>query len=143
MVGPQDKMFMVKAAQGGLMEVQVADLAEQKATREDIKEFARKLKADHTAANQRLMAIAKERQVELPTDPGPHGAMMTKLNGLSGAAFDREWVRMQVQHHRKDVADFRKQSNRGMDSDLKEFASSTLPTLEQHLQTAQSLAANK
>ncbi|HYO80742.1 MAG TPA: DUF4142 domain-containing protein [Bryobacteraceae bacterium] len=143
MVGGPDKAFMMKAAQGGLAEVQLAEMAEQKATREDIKEFARKLKQDHSDANQKLMAIAKERNVQLPTDLGHHQAMVTKLNGLSGAAFDNAWTKMQVQHHKKDVSDFRKQANRGLDSDLKGFASATLPTLEQHLQTAQGLASNR
>ena len=141
-VGKQDHTFMMEAARGGMMEVQVAQLAQQKAQSDEIKEYARKLEQDHSKANDQLKQIAQERNVQLPTDLGPHAAQLSKFQNLSGDQFDREWIRMQVQHHRKDVSNFRKQANRGMDSDLKNFASSTLPVLEQHLSEAQRLQSS-
>lgn len=139
-VGKSDHMFMTKTAQSGMMEVQAAEMAMQKAQSEEVKQYARKLKDDHTAANEKLMAIAKERGVQLPADMGPHQAMMSRMNNFSGADFDRAFMRAQVEHHKKDIKEFQKEANRGMDSDLKAFASSTLPTLEEHLRMAQNLA---
>jgi len=142
MVGKQDQTFMMEAARGGLMEVQVAQLAQQKAQSDEIKEYARKLEQDHTKANEQLKQIAQERNVQLPTDLGSHAAQLSKFQSLSGEQFDREWIRMQVQHHKKDVSDFRKEANRGMDSDVKNFASTNLPVLEQHLSEAQRLQSS-
>jgi putative membrane protein len=140
MVGKTDHAFMTKAAMGGMMEVQVAQMAQQKASGQEVKDYARKLEQDHSKANDKLKAIAKERQVELPSDVGPeHKAMIAKLTNLSGAEFDTAFMKMQVQHHRKDVKEFERASTRSMDSDLKEFASSTLPTLKEHLSQAEQI----
>jgi len=65
--------------------------------------------------------------------------MVSKLSNLSGAEFDRAYVRMMVQDHRKDIKEFQKESTRSIDSDLKNFASTTLPTLQQNLQMAEQL----
>jgi putative membrane protein len=139
MVNAQDQQFMVKAAQGGLMEVEAARLAQEKATSNEIKEFARKLEQDHQKANEDLKKLAAEKNVDLPTDMGQHAAMLEKVRAASGADFDKRWMKMQVQHHKKDVNDFQKQTTRAMDSDVRNFATAKLPTLQQHLATAQQL----
>jgi putative membrane protein len=139
MIGPSDRNFMMKAAQGGMMEVRLAQMAQQKAASDEVKQYAQRLEQDHTKANEKLKQIAQERQVSLPTDLGPHQKDVSKLQNLSGEAFDRAYIQMQIKDHKKDISEFRKQSNRGMDTDLKEFASAQLPTLEQHLQQAQQL----
>ena len=131
---------MMEAAQGGMMEVHMAQMAQQKAGSDEVKQYARQLEEDHKKANEKLKAIAQERGVQLPSDMPAHDASMTKINSLSGDEFDRAFMKMQVQHHKKDVNSFRKQSRSSMDTDLREFATSTLPTLEQHLQRAQTLA---
>lgn len=140
MVGKQDREFMMHAAMGGMTEVQLAQMAQQKAESQEVKDYARKLEQDHTQANEKLKAIAQERQVSLPTDIGAeHQQMVTKLNGLSGAEFDKAYVKMMVSDHKKDVKEFEKVANRSMDSDLKNFASATAPTLKEHLTAAQQL----
>ncbi|MDZ4802760.1 MAG: DUF4142 domain-containing protein [Bryobacteraceae bacterium] len=137
MVGKMDHEFMTKAAMGGMMEVQAAQMAQQKASSQEVRDYARKLEHDHSLANDKLKAIAKERQVSLPTDVGAeHKAMIGRLNALSGAEFDKAYMKAMVADHRKDIREFEKASNRSMDSDLKNFASSTLPTLKEHLQQA-------
>jgi putative membrane protein len=141
MVGAVDQQFMIKAAQSGLMEVEAARLAQEKATSNEVKEYARKLEQDHSAANEKLKALAAQKNVDLPTDMGHHRAMLDKVKGMSGDNFDKQWMKMQVQHHRKDVSDFQKQTNRAMDS-MSNFASSTLPTLQEHLRTAEQLQSS-
>lgn len=142
MVGKTDRQFMMKAAQGGMMEVQVAQLAQQKAASEDVKEFARKLEQDHSKANDQLKKIAQERGVDLPSDIGQHQQQVAKLQNLSGEEFDRAFMKMQVQHHKKDINEFKKHSNRSMDTNVKEFANAQLPVLQQHYERAQQIAAN-
>lgn len=139
MVGKQDEQFLMKAAQGGLMELEVSRLAQEKASSQEIKDFARQLEQDHSAANSKLKELASQKNVDLPTDMGKHATQVDKLRNLSGDQFDRAWINMQVQHHKKDVNEFTKHSNRAMDSDVKTFASSTVPKLQEHLQKAQEL----
>jgi len=140
MVGKADHQFIMDAAMGGLMEVQAAQMAQQKASSQEVKDYARRLEQDHTKANDQLKTVAQQRQVSLPTDIGPkHQAMVTKLNGLSVPEFDRAYMNMMVQDHRKDIKMFERESERGMDTDVKSFASTTLPTLREHLQQAEQL----
>lgn len=140
-LGKQDHMFLMEAARGGMMEVQVAQMAQQKASSDEVKEYARQLEQDHSKANDRLKAIAQERGVSLPSDMAQHQTAISSLNNLSGEQFDHAFVRMQVTHHKKDLNQFRREVKNSMDSDLREFATSNLPTLEQHLQKAQTLAS--
>ena len=64
---------------------------------------------------------------------------MQKLHGLTGTEFDREFIQMAVKHHEKDVREFEQASQRVQDQELKSWVSKTLPTLREHLQTAQRL----
>jgi putative membrane protein len=140
MVNPTDQAFMMEAARSGLMEVQAATIAQQKAQSPEVKQFAQKLLDDHTKANQELQSLAAQKNVTLPTDMGPkHQAHIAKMQNLSDAQFDRQWMKMQVDHHKKDVREFQKEADRSMDSHVKAFATKTLPTLQEHLQTAQNL----
>jgi putative membrane protein len=142
MVGKTDMTFMTKAAQGGMMEVQLAQMAQQKAASDDVKAYARKLEEDHSKANEQLKKIAQERNVQLPSDIGQHQQQVAKFQNLSGQEFDRAFMKMQVQHHKKDIGEFKKYQTRSMDTDLKEFAAAQMPVLQQHYEQAQQLAAN-
>jgi len=135
---------MITAAQGGMAEVHLAQLAQQKASSNAVKQYANMLEEDHTKANNELRQVAQQKGVDLPADLDPkHQAEMQRLQGLSGDQFDRAYIKMMVQDHKKDVKEFQRQSERGMDSDVKAFASKTLPTLQKHLTEVQQLAANK
>jgi putative membrane protein len=140
MVGRQDQEFMTKAAQSGMMEVQLAKIAQEKATSDEVKQYAKTLEQDHSKANEQLKKLAEQKGVDLPSDLGKHQEMITKMSGLSGEKFDREYMKMQTKHHKKDISEFKKHTNRSMDSDVKAFAEAQLPTLEQHLQQAQQVS---
>jgi len=56
---------------------------------------------------------------------------------MRGAEFDRAYMHDMVQDHEKDVKQFRQESQRATDPDIKGFAQQTLPVLEQHLKMAQ------
>src|SRR5689334_7546990 len=69
MQSPKDsKEFAMKAAEGGMLEVKLSQLAQQKSQSQEIKDLARKLEQDHTQANNQLMTVAKQANVDLPTD---------------------------------------------------------------------------
>lgn len=136
-----DQTFVKKAAQGGIAEVELGKLATQKASSEDVKKFGQRMVDDHTKANDQLKQIAGNKAVSLPTDlDSKDQALKDRLSKLDGEQFDRAYMKNMVKDHTKDVAEFRKESTSGKDSDLKSFASQTLPTLEDHLKEAKNIA---
>jgi putative membrane protein len=107
-----------------------------------VKQFGSRMVEDHSKANDELKQIASSKGITLPTDlDAKHKSKMDKMQKLSGAQFDRAYMDDMVADHKEDVADFKKQASSGKDSDLKAFASKTLPTLEDHLKMAQSTDA--
>ncbi len=132
--------FLNEAARAGLTEVQMANLAIKKSADPAVKAFAQRLITDHTMSNQELTSLASKKEVTLPTEITNRGkADIDKLNKLSGAAFDAEFVRLMVQDHEIVIALYRRASAMNTDVDIKEFAAKTIPNLEAHLQTARSM----
>jgi len=133
-----DKSFMQKAAEGGSAEVQLGQLAEQKASSQAVRDFGKRMVTDHTQAGDKLKGIADSKFVNVTSSlDAKDKALYDKLSGLSGAAFDREYMRAMVKDHKADVAEFQKEANSGRDQDVKSFASLTLPTLQDHLRQAE------
>ncbi len=140
----QDRDFIMDAAIGGMMEVELGQMATQKGASEAVKQFGQRMVDDHSKANQELMSLASSKGITLPTAiDEKHRKDMTKLSAMSGAEFDRAYSKMMLSDHKKDVSEFEKQSTKGADPDLKAFASKTLPTLHEHLQMANALPANQ
>lgn len=137
-----DQHFVTEAAKGGIAEVSLGQLAEQKASSDEVKNFAKRMVTDHSKANDELKSIAQNKNITLPTQPDPkEKAAQERLSKLSGDSFDRAYMQHMLQDHRKDVNEFRMESKSGRDSDVKAWAAKTLPTLEEHLKQAQD--ANK
>ena len=135
-----DKMFMKKAAEGGLAEVQLGQLATQKASSDDVKKFGQRMVDDHTKANDQLKQVAAQENITLPTEPSAKDkATKERLEKLSGAEFDRAYMKDMVTDHQKDVADFARESKTGQDAAVKNFAQQTLPTLRSHLKEAEKI----
>jgi putative membrane protein len=137
-----DKEFVVKAGIGGLAEVQMGNLALQKAQSADVKAFGQRMVTDHSQANSELSQLATAKGLALATElDGEHKAAFDHLSGLSGAAFDKAYMQHMVEDHEKDTAEFEKASTSAGDADLKAWAGKTLPTLQQHLQLAKDVSA--
>jgi len=138
-VNASDRAFMMKAAGSGMYEVEVSKLAEQKASDAGVKEMASMMVKDHTAANAELMQLAGAKGITLPAKlPADKQAIIKKLSGRSGAAFDRDYMRIVgISDHQKDVKLFESNSRSTKDPELKAFIDKTLPTLRQHLTHAQ------
>ena len=133
-----DRKFIEEAAQGGMAEVELGKLAEQKAASDQVKQFGKKMADDHQKANEQLKKIAANKGVNLPADLSSSDRReYDKLQKKSGADFDREYMKEMVSDHKKDVKDFESAAKSANDPDVKNFASTTLPTLHQHLDLAQ------
>jgi len=136
-----DATFVKKAADGGMAEVSLAKLAQEKASSADVKSFAAKLEKDHSQANDELKELASKKSITLPTAPSKsHQATHDRLAKLSGAEFDKAYVTTMLDDHQKDVREFQRVASGAGDADVKAFASKTLPTLKDHLQQVQELS---
>ncbi len=136
-----DRSFMDKAAQGGMAEVELGQLAEQNAQSQEVKDFGKRMVTDHTKANDQLEQVASKEAVKLPTTlDAKDQETKDHLSKLHGAAFDRAYMQDMVADHKKDVAEFKRESTSAHSPDLKDWVSGTLPTLESHLQEAEKIA---
>ena len=135
--GSEDVEFLLEAAKGGMAEVELGKLAAEHAKSEEVKKFAQRMVDDHSKAGDQLKTIAESKGIRLPQDvDAKDKALMNRLQKLNGAAFDRAYMQAMVADHVKDVNEFKKEANAGHDPQVKQFASTTLPTLEEHLQHA-------
>ena len=136
-----DRAFVKKAAQGGMAEVELGKLATERASNPDVKKFGERMVNDHTKANDQLKEVASSKNVTLPKSlDAKDEATKKRLSSLSGAAFDRAYMTDMVTDHTKDVAEFRRESSSAKDAAVKDFATQTLPTLQDHLQEAKKIA---
>lgn len=136
----EDQEFMVEAASGGLMEVQLGTLAAQNAASPRVKEFGQMMVKDHTAANTEMMAMAEKKNISLPAAPGEdHQHHIDGLKDKKGVEFDKDYMSMMVKDHEEDIENFEKASQNAKDAELKAFATKTLPILKQHLEMAKSI----
>lgn len=135
--------FATRAAQGGMAEVELGRLASQKAQNAEVKKFAQMMVQDHTNANTELKSLASKKNITLPTAlDAEHKAVMDKLQGLSGAEFDKAYMDAMVEDHEKTVDLFQAQADDGADADMKAFAAKTLPKVKQHLEMAEKINGN-
>ena len=142
MMGDNSTSFMYKAAQGGMAEVKMGEMAASKAKDPAVKQFGQRMVTDHSKANNDLKAVAAKENVSLPPDANTEQKeTMDKLSKLSGADFDKEYVKTMVEDHEKDVADFQKQADFGTTADVKDFAAKTLPVLKTHLEMIKDIQA--
>jgi len=134
-----DNTFVTKAAEGGLAEVELGNLAKDKASDPAVKSFGQQMVDDHGKANDELKQLASSKGITLPSEPNAkQKAEHDRLSKLSGAAFDRAYMQLMVSDHHADVNEFRRESEHGADADLKAWAAKTLPTFEHHLEMAES-----
>jgi putative membrane protein len=124
----KDKTFMKKAAKGGMMEVAMGQMAEQKAQSEDVKSFGKRMVADHSKANDELKSIASKKGVQLPSKE--HTGKWIS---------DKAYMDTMVTDHEKDLAEFQEEANSGSDPDLKKFADDTAKTVQEHLDLAKEI----
>ncbi len=133
-----DEDFVKTTGQNGMVEVELAKMAQQKAQNAAVKDLALRLEKDHTKANEALQKIASEKNIQIDAQPSKEQAeLKAKLEKLEGAAFDKAFVAAMVSAHRKSITNFERIAKSGTDADIKAFASSTLPTLREHLKMAE------
>lgn len=133
--------FTMKAASGGLMEVQLGQIAQTKATDPRVKAFGAMMVQDHSQANDELKRIAATKHINLPgTISEDQQKEIDDMNKKTGKEFDKAYMNMMLDDHKKDIKEFEKASKDLSDADFKDFAMKTLPTLQKHLDSAQAIS---
>ena len=136
----QDRLFVQEAGIGGMAEVALGRLAEQRAQNAAIKDFGRHMVQDHGKANDQLANLARAANIPVPQALDPeHRAIQEQLEKLSGGAFDLAYIRGQVQEHQKTSLLLEWEVGSGQDAELQRFAAATLPVVLDHLQEARDL----
>jgi len=133
-----DKTFMKKAEEGDIKERDLGRVVAEKTRNKDVKDYAQMLVDDHTKDLRKVVDLMDQKGMPQPKDlPKVNNEALDKLNGMSGAALDREFINMMVEDHQKDIADYRNEVNAAQDEDVKYYTMHTLPTLQEHLKKAQ------
>jgi putative membrane protein len=140
----KDKMFVRKAVEGGMAQVQFGQLAAEKGGSDDVKALGKQMVEDHTALNNSLESLADSMGVMLPKHIDKEDqAELEKLNGLSGDAFDTEYLTMMVKDHHHDLRGFRVEAVGTQDEALREAVMKGARTIHEHLVKVDELAKSK
>ena len=132
--------FLKKVTNAGMAEIQLAKLAQQKATIEAVKNFAAILERDHTAVNQQVKTLADQRSVALPAAiSDDKQKMYTDMEKMTGKAFDKDYISMMIKAHGDGISLFEDTRSNASDIDVKNFADKTLPALKMHLDSAKAI----
>ena len=135
-----DNEFAKAAAEGGLAEVRLGQLAADRASEKPVKDLGQRMVDDHTKANDDLKSAAAKDNVSVPTQTElskKDQAEYDRLSKLSGTEFDHAYTEHLVKDHKSDIAMFQHEAQNGKDPAIKSFAAKTLPTLESHLTDAE------
>jgi putative membrane protein len=142
MIDQKTTDFINDAATGGMMEVELGNMANQKASSQRVKDFGKMMVDDHTKVNDNLKNICSQKNIDLPASITPDQRKdIDKLSKKTGSAFDKEYVNMMVDDHKKDIDAFKKAEMDVNDNDIKTFITNTLPVLQKHLDSIQAIKA--
>jgi putative membrane protein len=144
MTPPKDsKDFAMKTAECNLLEIKLAQLAQQKAQSDEVKQLAKKIEQDHQQAGDKLKTVAQGKNITLPTDlKGEAQEKYQAFQQLDGKAFDTNYVLLMTKEHLHDIMAFTNETQMGTDQDIKQWASETLPHLKQHGQQVARVASS-
>ena len=136
---PAPAVFVQKAAQDGMAEVELGKIALDKSQNVQIRAFAQRMVTDHGKANQELASLARAKGIDAPKNlDAEHQAMLSKFKSESGAAFDTEYSHHMNMDHTKAISLF-EAASKSSDAELAGFAKKTLPTLKEHKELAEKL----
>ena len=139
-VDKDDAKFAVAAANGGMAEVELGTLAQQKAANQKVKDFGGMMVSDHSKANDEMKALAKSKGITLPDSiDSKEQKVKNDLSVKTGADFDKAYVSNMIDDHKEDIKEFEDAAKNLKDPDLKSFAVKTLPVLKMHLDAIQKI----
>lgn len=143
-VDKDDADFAVKAANGGMAEVTLGQLAQSNAASQRVKDFGAMMVKDHSEAGDKLKALAQQKNITLPATLGDkEQKMVNDLQKKTGKDFDKAYMNMMLDDHKEDIQELTKASSNCKDADLKGFATNTLPVLQKHLDSVKAITGKQ
>ncbi|WP_186280123.1 DUF4142 domain-containing protein [Fluviicola chungangensis] len=133
----KDANFLVEAAAINLEEIKLGELAQQKGMMDDTKELGKMMVKEHTAAMKDLKKLADSKSITIPevlTEDGQDA--YDDLNEENGKDFDKEYCNMMVRGHKSAIRKFENASSNAEDPDIRNWATSMIPTLRAHLENS-------
>ena len=138
---PQDRVFLKDALEGGIAEVQLGQLALQKSSNPDVKQFAQKMVDDHTKMGDQIKPIAQQIGVKIPDGPSKKDKQtIAKLQELNGDDFDKAYMKDMVKDHKTDLTDFKTEAATGSNPAVQNVANRGSQIIGQHLQMAEQIS---
>lgn len=135
--------FLVKAYDGGMMEVSLGNLVAQKSQMPRVKGFGEMMVKDHSSANEQIRQLAAMRTVELPRGNSDEKMkMIDNISAKSGKESDKDYINMMVDDHKKDIDEFKSAANQVKDSAVQRFIRETIPVLQKHLDSCTAIQAS-
>jgi putative membrane protein len=136
----RDYRFVTEAAQGGMSEIRLGELAKQKGGSQAVRDFGQRMITDHSKANDELRQIVSNKGATIPTEMSRKAnSEIDRFEKLSGPEFDKAYIEFMVKDHKKDLKEFKDGAEDVSDPDLKNFAQKTASVIEEHLRTAEDL----
>ena len=130
----KDCNFIQAAAQGGMTEVKLGELASRTGQRDDVKKFGQRMVKDHTGVNDDLKALAAQKGVTLSDSlDADHQKVVDKMSALSGSDFDNAYIAGMIKDHKSDAKAFKAESSATKDTEVKGFVDKTIPVVNEHL----------
>jgi putative membrane protein len=139
-----DSAFLQKAAQSNLAEIEAGQLAVQYALNPQVQRFGERMVQDHSQANDKLKTVAESVGVQLPTEPSNADMQeVSKLKSLRGQQFDHAYGRAALKDHHMDVKEYEHVAKTAKSPEVRAYAEQMLPTLKEHLASAERLPVNE
>lgn len=136
-----DRQFMAAAAEMNMAEAHMGKMAQERASRQEVKDYGARIERDHTDSYGKLSGLANQLQVNIPSGLGSkHQATVSRLSGLSGQQFDQQFLQEQIRAHEEGINRFQRASTQAGNPQLKDYANAQLPILREHLRMAQELS---
>jgi len=136
----QEKDFLNMAYMDNMTEIEAGKAAQQKSDNRQIKEYGNMLATDHQSNLDQLKQLAQNYQVTLPSKLDQrHEQEVKRLSSMTGPEFDRAFTSKQVTDHQKSIQEFKNMAQNAKAQDLRQYASNTVPVLENHLDRAKQL----
>jgi len=138
-VDEDSRKFITEATSGGMLEVRLGNIAQENGANPRVKEFGAMMIKDHTDATNQLKTIARSLNVNVSDSlMKDHQRHVDKMSKMKGKSFDKSYMSMMVNDHKKDIKEFEKAA-KSTNTTISNFASQTLPVLNKHLDSAQAI----
>lgn len=136
----EKREFLQEFASSSMMEVELSQMAQEKAQSTDVRNYAEMIVNDHQQANERLKNIAQQENIDIPqTLKEEHQEEVEDLREKTGSDFDREYMDKMVNQHEEDIDKLEDKREEVQDQELQSFIDSQLNTLRQHKEQAEQL----